>query len=61
MNQEIIVYCASGKRSHEAAKLLAEMGYTMVYDLGGINTWPYEVKNCPIDLLQLKEKNKSKN
>ena len=36
----IYVYCRSGNRSLQAAKKLAEMGYT-VYDFGGITTWPY--------------------
>ncbi|HHY40142.1 MAG TPA: rhodanese-like domain-containing protein, partial [Syntrophaceticus sp.] len=42
---DILVYCRSGKRSSEAAKKLADMGYTNVYNmLGGINEWPYETK-----------------
>lgn len=42
---DILVYCRSGKRSSEAAKKLADMGYTNVYNmLGGINEWPYEIK-----------------
>jgi rhodanese-related sulfurtransferase len=39
----IIVYCRSGVRSAEAANALVAMGYTNVYDLGGIIDWPYEV------------------
>lgn len=39
----ILVYCRSGKRSEAAAKELIEMGYTHVYDLGGIMDWPYEI------------------
>ena len=38
----IIVYCRSGRRSAIAADTLAELGYTNVYDLGGIQDWPYE-------------------
>jgi rhodanese-related sulfurtransferase len=38
----IIVYCRSGNRSKTAANRLIAMGYTQVYDLGGIITWPYE-------------------
>lgn len=37
----ILVYCRSGRRSAEAAKKLAEMGYTAIYDFGGIIDWPY--------------------
>ncbi|MCI2055852.1 MAG: rhodanese-like domain-containing protein [Oscillibacter sp.] len=39
---EILVYCRSGRRSKEAAKKLVAMGYTQVYDFGGILDWPYE-------------------
>ncbi len=38
----ILVYCRSGRRSALAAKDLAAMGYTHVYDFGGIIDWPYE-------------------
>lgn len=38
----ILVYCRSGRRSAEATLKLADMGYTNVYDIGGINNWPYE-------------------
>lgn len=40
-NARILVYCRSGRRSAQAAKDLAEMGYTKVYDFGGIIDWPY--------------------
>ncbi|MFH1512989.1 MAG: rhodanese-like domain-containing protein [Bacillota bacterium] len=42
-NQTILVYCRSGNRSKTAANMLLEMGYTQVYDFGGIIDWPYEV------------------
>lgn len=38
----ILVYCRSGRRSAIAAKSLSELGYTTVYDFGGIIDWPYE-------------------
>ncbi|MCL2387864.1 MAG: rhodanese-like domain-containing protein [Defluviitaleaceae bacterium] len=41
-NALILVYCHSGQRSHEAVYELISMGYTNVYDFGGINVWPYE-------------------
>jgi len=40
---KILVYCRSGNRSATAAKELIEMGYTDVYDFGGIMSWPYEI------------------
>lgn len=39
----IFVYCRSGNRSLAAANILIKLGYKSVYNLGGINNWPYEV------------------
>ena len=36
----VLVYC----RSETASKALADLGYTNVYEFGGINTWPYEIE-----------------
>ena len=41
-NATIIVYCRSGGRSQKAAEALAQLGYTKVYDMGGILDWPFE-------------------
>jgi len=41
---EVLVYCRSGNRSKTAAQALADLGYTNIYEFGGINTWPYEVE-----------------
>lgn len=41
-NAVILVYCRSGQRSAAAARDLVQMGYTNVYDFGGIIDWPYE-------------------
>ena len=43
LNQIILVYCRSGRRSKEASQKLADMGYTNVYEFGGINTWTGEI------------------
>jgi|BioPla2DNA2_1021312.scaffolds.fasta_scaffold48681_2 phage shock protein E len=40
----VIVYCRSGNRSRQAAKELIDMGYTKVFDLGGIINWPYDTE-----------------
>lgn len=40
---EILVYCRSGRRSKEAVEKLVALGYTNVYDIGGILDWPYEI------------------
>lgn len=37
--QLILVYCRSGKRSKQAARKLAELGYTNVKEFGGIMDW----------------------
>lgn len=45
-DSKIIVYCRSGNRSKKAAESLIKMGYTNVYDMGGIDNWNYElIKN----------------
>ena len=43
LNQIILVYCRSGRRSKEASQKLADIGYTCVYEFGGINTWTGEI------------------
>ena len=40
----VLVYCRSGNRSKTASSKLAELGYTNIYEFGGINTWPYETE-----------------
>lgn len=42
--QLILVYCRSGRRSKNAAQILAELGYTNIQEFGGILDWPYEVE-----------------
>ena len=37
----VLVYCRSGNRSKTASSALADLGYTNIYEFGGINTWPY--------------------
>lgn len=45
INQVILVYCRSGNRSTEALGFLVNMGYTNVFDAGGILDWPGEIVN----------------
>ena len=42
-NQIIIVYCQAGVRSETAARALVEMGYSNVYNMGGILDWTFGV------------------
>ena len=44
LNQVILIYCRSGRRSKEASQKLADMGYTNIYEFGGINTWNGEIE-----------------
>ena len=41
----VLVYCRSGNRSKTASSTWADLGYTNIYEFGGINTWPYETKS----------------
>ena len=44
LNTVVLVYCRSGNRSKTASQALADLGYTNIYEFGGINTWPYEIE-----------------
>ncbi|MGL5821109.1 MAG: rhodanese-like domain-containing protein [Sarcina sp.] len=39
----IYVYCRSGQRSAVAQEIISSLGYTNVYNIGGILTWPYDL------------------
>lgn len=39
----ILIYCRSGRRSALAAANLVELGYSNVYDFGGIIDWKYDI------------------
>ena len=43
-DQLILVYCRSGNRSKVAAEALVSLGYSEVYEFGGIHPWPYEIE-----------------
>lgn len=38
-DRAIVLHCASGGRAALAGKLLQDMGYEKVYNLGGLNDW----------------------
>lgn len=42
-DQIILIYCRSGNRSKQAAQKLTGMGYTNVYEFGGIITWTGDI------------------
>ncbi|NLB39610.1 MAG: peptide-methionine (S)-S-oxide reductase MsrA [Clostridiales bacterium] len=37
----ILLYCRSGSRSRAAGMMMVSMGYTGIYDFGGVISWPY--------------------
>ena len=43
LDQVILIYCRSGNRSKQAAQKLFDMGYTNIYEFGGINDWTGEI------------------
>ena len=43
-NAAWLVYCRTGRRSADAVQKLDALGYTNIYDLGGILSWPYEIE-----------------
>ena len=47
LDQVILIYCRSGNRSKQAAQKLADLGYTSLYEFGGINTWTGEITTEP--------------
>ena len=40
----LFVYCRSGRRSKIAAESLVSLGYSEIYEFGGIIAWPYEIE-----------------
>ena len=43
-DQVLYVYCRSGNRSKQASSKLAKLGYTNIYEMGGISSWPDEIE-----------------
>ncbi len=43
LDQVILVYCRSGNRSKQAAQKLFDMGYTNIYEFGGIINWKGDI------------------
>jgi phage shock protein E len=45
----IIVYCTMGGRSAKSARMLCNAGYKNVFDLGGLESWPYDIQTDSVD------------
>ena len=43
LNQIVLLYCSSGNRSKQAAQKLFDMGYTNIFEFGGIIDWTGEI------------------
>lgn len=44
LDQPVIIYCRSGRRTKDAAKKLLALGYYYILDMGGISNWPYSIE-----------------
>lgn len=40
----LLIHCRTGIRSRQASDKLIKLGYTQIYDFGGIVDWPYETE-----------------
>ena len=45
-NATLLVYCWTGRRAEDSAKILADNGYKNVYDFGGLIDWTGEVEEA---------------
>lgn len=45
----IIIYCWTGRRAEDSAEILAENGYTNIYEMGGIFDWTGSVSGTDLD------------
>ena len=39
VDKPVALYCASGARSQAAGKMMLQLGYTQVYNFGGLGDW----------------------
>lgn len=44
--RSIVVYCASGRRSAQAARWLRANGWSSVWDMGSLAAWPYGIEHA---------------
>ena len=41
LDTPVLVYCRTGRRSAQAAQMLEDLGYSEIYDMGGLVGWPF--------------------
>ena len=47
--QKILIYCWTGRRAEDSAKILIEHGYKNVYEFGGIVDWKGELEGSEVE------------
>jgi len=47
-NKKLMLYCWTGRRSEDAAAILAKQGYKNVYDFGGLVDWTGKVEGTEV-------------
>lgn len=48
-NKMILIYCWTGRRAEDSAKILADNGYKNVYDFGGLVDWTGAVEGTEVE------------
>ena len=48
-DKTILIYCWTGRRADDSAKILSENGYKNVYEFGGLISWFGEVEGTDAD------------
>lgn len=48
-SKKILLYCWTGRRAEDAAKILVENGYTNIYEMGGLIDWIGEIEGSEKD------------
>ena len=47
-NATILIYCWTGRRAEDSAKILVDEGYTKVYEFGGLVDWTGDVEGSEV-------------
>ena len=48
-NQKILIYCWTGRRAEDAAKILVDEGYTNVFEFGGLVDWTGNIEGSEVN------------
>ena len=47
-NQKILIYCWTGRRAEDSAKILVKHGYINVFEFGGLVDWEGELESTDV-------------